>query len=146
MKTLIMTIGLPRTGKSTWARKRGVPMVNGDSVRLALHGQPFIVEAEPMVSCVKQLMVRALFNAGHETVILDGTHTTRASRDKWISPNWERIFVVTGGPEMLDTCIERARTTCRDRKHFEDLVAAIRRMAINYEPPHFDEPVRAIWS
>lgn len=144
MKTLIMTVGLPQTGKSTWARTRHVPMVNGDSVRLALHGQPFIVEAEPMVSCVQQLMVRALFIAGHDVVILDGTHTTRASRDRWISSQWERIFVLTGGPEMLETSIARAYHTCRDSKHLEDLTGAIKRMAENYQVPQPDEPVRKV--
>ncbi|KKK82651.1 hypothetical protein LCGC14_2801230, partial [marine sediment metagenome] len=49
MKKLILTVGLPRSGKSTWARKQGHPIVNPDSIRLALYGEPFIEEAEPMI-------------------------------------------------------------------------------------------------
>ena len=33
-KKLIMTIGLPRSGKSTWARTQACPIVNQDSIKL----------------------------------------------------------------------------------------------------------------
>lgn len=45
MKKLILTIGLPRSGKSTWAKQQGCPVVNPDSIRLALHGKAYIQEA-----------------------------------------------------------------------------------------------------
>ncbi|GAF94425.1 unnamed protein product, partial [marine sediment metagenome] len=64
-KKLILTVGLPRSGKTTWARKQGIPMVNPDSIRLALHGKAFIEEAEPMIWTIAKYMVRALFIAGH---------------------------------------------------------------------------------
>ena len=35
---LIVMVGLPRSGKTTWARKQGYPIVNPDSIRLAFHG------------------------------------------------------------------------------------------------------------
>jgi len=146
MKTLIMTVGLPRSGKSTWARTQRHPIVNGDSIRLALHGQPYVLEAEPMVSCVKHLMVKALLLAGHDTVILDGTHTTQANRDRWLSPDWDRVFITFGGPEMLDVCLERALKTCIGRKHVEDLTMSIRRMARGYERPTSFEKTVGIYT
>jgi predicted kinase len=36
MQQLILTVGLPRSGKTTWAKQQGVPMVNRDAIRLAL--------------------------------------------------------------------------------------------------------------
>lgn len=45
-KTVILTSGLPRSGKTTWALKQSLSIVNRDAIRLALHGQPFIPEAE----------------------------------------------------------------------------------------------------
>ena len=50
---LICTMGLPRSGKSTWskkmAQKYGIPIVCPDSIRISLYARDFIVEAEPMV-------------------------------------------------------------------------------------------------
>lgn len=47
--TLVLMVGLPRSGKSTIARSGRVPIVSPDAIRLALHGQPFIASAEPTV-------------------------------------------------------------------------------------------------
>jgi predicted kinase len=134
MKTLILCCGLPQSGKSTWARQQGCPVVNPDSIRLALHGKPFVALAEPFVWAIAKVMVRALFLAGHDTVILDATNTTRSRRDEWKSKDWCRHFQVFGGPEMRDVCIERAKHTAVDAEHEAGLVGAINRMADAFEP------------
>ncbi len=86
MKKLIMTIGLPRSGKSTWARKQGVPMVNPDSIRSALYGGFFKEDYEfgEEIWKTAKLMVKSLFIAGHDTVILDATNTTTELRKYWV--------------------------------------------------------------
>lgn len=89
---LVVTVGLPRSGKTTWARKQGTPIVNPDSIRLALHGQRYIQLAEPIVWAIAKIMVRALFLAGHRSVILDSTNTTRKRRDEWVSDQWTTLF------------------------------------------------------
>ncbi len=33
MNRLILTVGLPRSGKTTWALEQGWPIVNPDSIR-----------------------------------------------------------------------------------------------------------------
>lgn len=105
--TLVVTVGLPRSGKSTWARKQSHPIVNPDSIRLALHGTPFYAPAEPMVWAVAKLMVRALFLAGAPVVILDATNCTRARRAEWRSKEWSTHFKVFETDAV--TCMERAR-------------------------------------
>jgi predicted kinase len=125
--TLIATVGLPRSGKSTWARRQGVPVVNPDSIRLALHGQPFIEEAEPWVWLFARTMVRSLFLAGHPTVILDATNVTRRRRREWVDGDWELRFEVFRTP--AEVCIERALADGR-----EYLVPVIERMAARFEP------------
>lgn len=134
---LILTVGLPQSGKSTWARQQGVPIVNPDSIRLALHGQPFIGLAEPFVWAIAKCMVRALFLAGHETVILDATNTTRMRRDEWISRSWSRQARLF--PTDAAVCEERARQTAIDDKHLEGLIAAIHRMNEQLEGISDDE-------
>jgi len=83
-KTLICTVGLPRSGKSTWAEKQNIPIVSGDSIRLALHGVDYLEEAEPMVWTIAKIMIKALFHSNHEKVILDNTSISSSRRDEWM--------------------------------------------------------------
>lgn len=132
MHTLIMTVGLPRSGKSTWAREyaaqHNTPVVNPDSIRLALHGQAFVASAEPMVWAVAHLMVSSLFKAGHATVILDATNITEHRRKDWRSREWMCHYVCFTAPR--DECIRRARAQGQ-----EELVPIIERMASSLEWP-----------
>lgn len=131
-KTLIMMVGLPRSGKSTKAKELAFPVVNPDSIRLALHGQPFIGLAEPFVWAIAKTMVRALFLSGHDNVILDATNTSKKRRDEWKSKTWKREFVICATP--VDECKMRAVQTGR-----EDLLPVIDRMSAEYEEPTPDE-------
>ena len=99
-KTLILTVGLPRSGKSSWARCQGYPVVNPDSIRLRLHGQVFAPQAEPFVWAVAHLMVESLFEAGHSTVILDATNISRRRRRGWRtnSARWSTHATSWPGP------------------------------------------------
>ena len=120
--TLIMTVGLPRSGKTTWAKEQGHPIVNPDAIRLALHGQAYSSLAEPFVWAIAKAMVRALFLAGHDTVILDATNTTEKRRSDWNNGIWTWEYKVFDTP--ADVCIERAKTSGR-----EELIPVIERMA-----------------
>lgn len=81
---MIITVGLPKAGKSTWAREQGHPVVNPDSIRLALHGQKFYGPAEPMIWAIAYVMTDALFKAGHKTVIVDATCVSKRRRTPWV--------------------------------------------------------------
>lgn len=130
---LYITVGLPRSGKSTWAMKQGIPVVNPDSVRLALHGQAYIKEAEQFVWAITHKMVEALFLAGHTEVILDATIVTRKARDAWKSEKWVRRFVIM---PMQDPaiCLQIAADGFRP-----DLVPVIDRMVQQFESINVNE-------
>lgn len=106
-KALICLVGLPRSGKSTWAKSQAWPIVNPDAVRLAIHGQRFITEAEPFVWATVRAMVKALFLAGHNIVILDATNTTRKRRDEWLSNEWVTYFARAGAPADAPACLPK---------------------------------------
>lgn len=129
---LIGTVGLPRSGKSTWCHQQAWPIVNPDSIRLALHGQRFSAEAERFVWATAHCMVKALFLAGHRHVILDATNTTRKRRDEWASKEWETYWHLIDTPK--ETCLERARAT-----NDAEIVPVIERMAAAWEPLGQDE-------
>lgn len=127
LPALVLTVGLPRSGKSTWARAQGHPVVNPDALRLALHGQRFYAPAEPLVWAAARLMVRALFLAGHKTVILDATNTTRQRRDEWLSDEWATYYKPV--PTPADACRARAEAAGD-----AEIIPVIDRMAAAYEP------------
>lgn len=132
LRMLILTVGLPRSGKTTWAQRQGLPIVNPDSIRLAMHGQRFQPLAEPLVWATATIMVRSLFLAGHSSVILDATNITRERRAAWRSPDWDLHFVVFR--TSFHECKARALA-------LEDhtLVSVIERMARQFETPKPDE-------
>lgn len=141
---LIGMCGLPRSGKSTRAaaltqeyaaKGLAVPVVNPDSIRLALHGQRYQQLAEPFVWAIAQVMVRALFLAGHKAVILDATNISRRRREMWLSPDWHVEWYVLDVP--MSVCVERAGSDL-------ELAGVIRRMAAGVEWPEPDEG--AVWT
>lgn len=139
-KTLILTVGLPRSGKSTWAQQQGHPIVCADAVRVALFGGLWEELAEETVWATMSLMVRALFIAGNDTVILDTTCMTKFRRDKWKwksswegkIPQWVRKY------QVFDTSVE----VCKERALATDqayLLPVIDRMAGDFEEVAIDE-------
>lgn len=125
---LILTVGLPRSGKSEWAKTTGLPIVSPDAIRLALHGQRFLAMAEPFVWAITYLMVHALFLAGCPCVIVDATNTTAARRDAWEKKGYDigyQVFTTS-----VATCIERAIATEQ-----QDLIPVIERMAAEWDLP-----------
>ncbi len=123
MKELILTVGLPRSGKTTWALEQGYPIVNPDGIRLAIHGKQFVALAEPLVWVIAKYMVRALFNAGHDVVILDATNTTSKRRDAWDSNHWQTNIHVIPTPKSI--CLERTLNP--------DLFSIIEKMAEDWD-------------
>jgi predicted kinase len=124
MNTLIVTVGLPRSGKSTWAKGTGHPIVNPDAIRLAIHYPP----AEPLVWGLAHTMVDALFMAGHETVVIDATNVTEKRRTEWQLPGVAVKFEIFS--TLPSECIRRAKANGR-----EDLVPVIQRMARQWDLP-----------
>ena len=122
MKTLILTVGLPRCGKTTWAKEQNIPIVSRDAIRLSLHGKPYLQEAENMITVIEDIMVKSLFLAGHDKVIIDATHTTEKRRERWKNNSWDIVLKTFSTSKNI--CIQRAINT--DRK---ELIPVIERMA-----------------
>lgn len=129
-KILMMTVGLPRSGKSTWAKEQNCPIVNPDSIRLAIYGQRFCAKAEPFVWATAFIMTEALFKAGHSIVILDATNTNEDRRKEWERrfPEEKYRIILKKFNTSKETCIQRAIDTNQ-----EDLIPVIERMAEELE-------------
>ncbi len=137
MNTLIVTVGLPRSGKSTWAlatsKQLHCPIVNPDSVRLAVTRQRFVREAEPTVWMVVRYMLRALFIAGHKTVILDSTNLTKSQRKVWLDESRQGLY---GDSTVCFVTFDTDPETCKQRAietNMADLLPIIDTMHENFE-------------
>ena len=134
---LIVMVGLPRSGKSTWARKQGLPIVSSDAIRSALYndmgeGERFLKSAEPMIWVICTLMVSALFKAGNTSVIVDNCHVKRKYRDQWQSDKWQTWFKHID--TNWETCMGRARI-----EKDEEIIPIIEKMANEFEALDDDE-------
>ena len=139
------SVGLPRAGKSTVALQmmelgavikgfryahsdKTMAIVSRDSIRQALHGEPFVPELEDKVTEIQIVMTNALFISGHRTVIMDECHLSR-NGGKHVLKAFEGcrlIYVDINTPK--EVCIERAKATNQ-----EYLIPVIERMACRLE-------------
>jgi predicted kinase len=131
--TLLCLCGLPRSGKTTYARSLHLPIVCPDAIRLSFHGQRFFPPAEPWVWAFASTMVSSLFLAGHTQVVLDATNTTRMRRQQWRS---NELWTVSYGVLLTskDTCRTRAEAV-----NDQEIITVIERMAAQWEPLGDDE-------
>lgn len=131
MKELWCLVGLPRSGKTTWATDIGgdyiYPIVSKDAIRLALHGERFLQEREGEVHEISRVMIHALFLAGHKVVVLDETNTTIKRRNECRSEHWSVRFKVFNTSE--EECLRRA-----EAMNDTVIIPVIKKMAAQFEP------------
>lgn len=131
-RRLIMMIGLPRSGKSTWAfemgKELGAPIVASDAMRLAVYGRRWWAQSEHLVWAHCKTMVIALFETGYDTVILDSTNTTENYRREWYQLCDEVEYVYVSTP--VDECKRRALAT-----DMPDLLPIIDKMFTQLDVP-----------
>lgn len=133
--TIIVMVGLPRSGKSTWARGTGLPIVSPDAIRLALHGVRYLETAERWVWAIAKTMARALLLAGHETIVVDNCCVTHRQRQEWVEEFGAQHVIRFRHVDTPESeCIVRARAL-----HDDVIVPVIERMAREFEPLLPDE-------
>lgn len=114
-KALIVTVGLPRSGKSTGVdefinrqlMKHNYQVICADDIRLAL-GVQFFQPLENFVWGVHDTMVRAALIRNFN-VIIDGTNTTPVSLKKYadMAEKYNFRFGILFFDTPIDICIER---------------------------------------
>lgn len=144
-KELYMTIGLPRSGKSTWIQKNtedGV-VVSGDSLRKKVYGHRFWKEGEDLLWWVRGIFLKELFEQGVKLYI-DETNVTKERRAKVIDLAHEYGYEVTGIWIRTDkeSCLKRCREISQEE--YELMKPVIERMAAKFKEPTKDEGFKEI--
>jgi predicted kinase len=133
---VVLAIGLPGSGKTTWFRRRGVTPLSSDLLRNILFDDVEEQRYQGLVFSTLRSLLRARLIARMPWNYVDATNLSVHERRQWIkmakSFGYEVQAVFFDVP--LDVCLERNRS--RDRMVSEEVM---RRMAEKLKPPLFEE-------
>jgi len=133
---VVLAIGLPGSGKSTWFKRHNITPLSSDMVRSLLFDDVREQRFQDLVFSNLRSMLRARLIAKRPMNYVDATNLTPQERQHWIKLakdyNYEVQAVFFDVP--LDVCIERHQR--RDRVVPEEVM---RRMAAKLKPPSFQE-------
>ncbi len=133
---VVLAIGLPGSGKSSWFKRHSLTPLSSDMVRSLLFDDVREQRFQDLVFSNLRSMLKARLIAKRPMNYVDATNLTPQERQHWIKLakdyNYEVHAVFFDVP--LDVCIERHQR--RDRVVPEDVM---RRMAAKLKPPSFEE-------
>ncbi len=133
---VVLAIGLPGSGKSTWFKRRGVTPLSSDLLRSVLFDDVEEQRYQSLVFSTLRSLLRARLVAKMPWNYVDATNLSTGERKQWIqmsrSLGYEVHAVFFDVP--LAVCLERNRR--RNRVVAEDV---LRRMAAKLKPPTFEE-------
>lgn len=133
---VVLAIGLPGSGKSSWFKRHSVTPLSSDMVRSLLFDDVREQRFQDLVFSNLRSMLKARLIAKRPMNYVDATNLTPQERQHWIKLakdyGYEVHAVFFDVP--LDVCLERHQR--RDRVVPEDVM---RRMASKLKPPAFEE-------
>jgi predicted kinase len=133
---LIVTVGLPGSGKSTYLSRLGVNAISSDEIRRIIADDPRDQTMNARIFSVIRCLIRQRLAAGRPVTYVDATHLTPWERKPYVilsrryGCSLEALFFDV----PVEICI--ARNQARDRVVPEE---AIRKMARQMIAPSLEE-------
>jgi predicted kinase len=129
---LIITVGLPGSGKTTYLARLGVNAISSDEIRRLIADNPYDQTMNARIFGVVRYLIRQRIAASRPVTYVDATHLTLWERKPYVKLahryGCELNAIFFDVP--VETCI--ARNQARDRVVPEE---AIRKMAQQMIPP-----------
>jgi predicted kinase len=136
LSSIVLLVGLPGSGKSTWVARQGATALSSDAIRELLADDATDQSIHPRVFATLRYLLRQRLAIGRPVTYIDATHLTPAERQpyariaEWYGCDLEAVFFDV----PVSVCIERNRL--RGRVVPED---AIRAMADKLRAPSKEE-------
>jgi predicted kinase len=134
--TVVLTIGLPGSGKTSWFRRRAITPLSSDLLRMMLFDDIAEQRYQDLVFSTLRYLLRARMIAHMPWNYVDATNLSPRERRGWIKMAQEFGYEVHAVffDVPVEVCTER--NTRRGRMVPEDVM---QRMAGKLRPPTFDE-------
>jgi len=133
---VVLSIGLPGSGKSTWFKRHSILPLSSDMVRILLFDDVTEQRYQDLVFSTLRSMLRARLLAKRPWNYVDATNLSPHERRSWVKLahdfGYEAHAVFFDVP--AEVCMERNRR--RERNVPEEVM---RRMANKLRPPKFEE-------
>jgi predicted kinase len=133
---IVLAIGLPGSGKSSWFKRHSIIPLSSDLVRGLLFDDPTEQRYQDLVFSTLRAMLRARMIAGRPWNYIDATNLSPKERHSWIKMakdfGYEAHAVFFDVP--TEVCMERNRM--RSRNVPDEIM---QRMGQKLRPPKFDE-------
>jgi predicted kinase len=138
---VVLAIGLPGSGKSSWFKRHNVVPLSSDMVRSLLFDDVREQRFQDLVFSNLRSMLKARLIAKRPMNYVDATNLTPQERQNWIklAKDYQYEVHAVFFDVPLEVCIERHQR--RDRVVPEDVM---RRMAAKLKPPAFEEGIAKI--
>jgi predicted kinase len=134
--TVVLAIGLPGSGKSSWFKRHNLNPLSSDMIRAMLFDDPTEQRFQDLVFSNLRSMLRARLVARRPVNYVDATNLTPHDRHSWIKLakdfGYEVQAVYFDVP--LEVCLER---NARRQRVVEDDI--MRKMAAKLKAPTFEE-------
>ena len=133
---VVLPIGLPACGKSTWFRKQGIIPLASDELRILLADDVNEQRYQARIFETLLLLLHVRLDLGRPVSYIDATNLVREQRRPFVEAAKQRgcLLEAIFFDVPLDVCL--ARNRARERQVPEDVM---RRMAAGLEPPTPEE-------
>jgi predicted kinase len=133
---VVLAIGLPGSGKSSWFKRHNIAPLSSDILRSLLFDDVREQRFQDLVFSNLRSMLKARLIAKRPTNYVDATNLTPQERQHWIklAKDYQYEVHAVFFDVPLEVCVERHQR--RDRVVPEDVM---RRMAAKLKPPAFEE-------